>query len=285
MSRSERVARLVVVVVAVAITVGLLGWAAGSPVTICRGLRSPGQTFDGLVTGGAALSAWIGLAWFGCMLALEAAAALPGWCGRACGCVAARVAPRLVRRIAQALIGVTVLAGPLAGGSAMASERPQQPATVSVVMDRPAAVTELLTVGPSPAPSPSQSTSSSQSSTPSSSPSPSPSLLSALFDLDRPDLNAGASAFVAAAPPSPVKQAPSGPAALVTGTVHRDNAIDSYVVHRGDALWDIAARHLGPHATAADVAREWPRWYAANRDVIGPDPGVIRPGELLRPPA
>jgi hypothetical protein len=56
------------------------------------------------------------------------------------------------------------------------------------------------------------------------------------------------------------------------------------VVRRGDTLWDIAARHLGPGATPAAIAREWPRWYAANRAVVGPDPGRILPGQRLVPP-
>ncbi len=80
---------------------------------------------------------------------------------------------------------------------------------------------------------------------------------------------------------------PTGSAALIAGSPHRDVhdvASGSYVVRRGDALWDIAARHLGPSATAADIAREWPRWYHANRSVIGNDPALIRPGELLVPP-
>ena len=53
------------------------------------------------------------------------------------------------------------------------------------------------------------------------------------------------------------------------------------VVHRGDTLWEIAARHLGPGATDVDIAQEWPRWYAANRDLIGTDPDLIRPGQEL----
>jgi hypothetical protein len=57
------------------------------------------------------------------------------------------------------------------------------------------------------------------------------------------------------------------------------------VVRRGDTLWAIAARHLGAGASAAEVAQAWPRWYAANRDVIGPDPDLIRPGQRLRAPA
>lgn len=56
------------------------------------------------------------------------------------------------------------------------------------------------------------------------------------------------------------------------------------VVHRGDSLWSIAARSLPPGATASQVALEWPRWWAANRDVIGTDPDRLLPGQLLRAP-
>lgn len=57
-------------------------------------------------------------------------------------------------------------------------------------------------------------------------------------------------------------------------------------VRRGDSLWAIAARELGPDAPDAAVARRWPRWYATNAERIGPDPGLIHPGEVLdRPPA
>lgn len=56
------------------------------------------------------------------------------------------------------------------------------------------------------------------------------------------------------------------------------------VVRPGDCLWRIAARALPAGHTAADVARSWPRWYAANRAVIGPDPDLIRPGQRLQAP-
>ncbi|WP_298747781.1 LysM peptidoglycan-binding domain-containing protein [uncultured Serinicoccus sp.] len=56
------------------------------------------------------------------------------------------------------------------------------------------------------------------------------------------------------------------------------------VVRRGDTLWDLAARHLGPGATSADIAQEWPRWYAANLATIGPDPDLILPGQELTVP-
>ncbi|MBT9255889.1 hypothetical protein KMZ32_10425 [Phycicoccus sp. MAQZ13P-2] len=60
---------------------------------------------------------------------------------------------------------------------------------------------------------------------------------------------------------------------------------DAVVVHRGDSLWTLAAHHLGPGATDAEVARAWPRWYAANRAVIGADPDLLLPGQVLRVPA
>jgi nucleoid-associated protein YgaU len=56
------------------------------------------------------------------------------------------------------------------------------------------------------------------------------------------------------------------------------------VVRSGDSLWSIAARELGPHATDAEVAKAWPRWYHANADVIGPDAALIRPGQHLQVP-
>lgn len=57
------------------------------------------------------------------------------------------------------------------------------------------------------------------------------------------------------------------------------------VVQPGDSLWTIAARHLGPGASDAQIAAAWPRWYEANRDVIGDDPNLIVPGATLTPPA
>lgn len=55
-------------------------------------------------------------------------------------------------------------------------------------------------------------------------------------------------------------------------------------VRRGDTLWSIAAAHLPPGRTASDIARSWPRWYEANRDVIGADPDMLLPGDVLHGP-
>ncbi|RAM35140.1 hypothetical protein DBZ45_21355 [Arthrobacter globiformis] len=55
-------------------------------------------------------------------------------------------------------------------------------------------------------------------------------------------------------------------------------------VRAGESLWTIAARELGPGASDVDIAARWPLWYQANRNVIGADPNVLLPGQLLSPP-
>jgi nucleoid-associated protein YgaU len=62
------------------------------------------------------------------------------------------------------------------------------------------------------------------------------------------------------------------------------------VVAAGDSLWAIAAQRLASSATQGSVPtlraidRSWPRWHAANRDVIGPDPDLLHPGQRLQHP-
>ncbi|RKO26729.1 LysM peptidoglycan-binding domain-containing protein [Pseudarthrobacter phenanthrenivorans] len=60
---------------------------------------------------------------------------------------------------------------------------------------------------------------------------------------------------------------------------------EGVTVHAGDTLWDIAARHLGPGASDVDIASQWPHWYEANRALIGANPDVLLPGQVLQPPA
>ena len=87
--------------------------------------------------------------------------------------------------------------------------------------------------------------------------------------------------------PAPVPAAPAGglpdwPEALAAP------AAGSHVVVRGDCLWDIAAAGLsdgsGRTPSAAEIARATHSWWAANADVIGPDPDHLLPGQVLRPP-
>ncbi len=56
------------------------------------------------------------------------------------------------------------------------------------------------------------------------------------------------------------------------------------VVLRGDSLWSLAERRLGPDATRGQVLAEQERLYAANAHVIGDDPDRLLPGQVLRLP-
>jgi nucleoid-associated protein YgaU len=63
----------------------------------------------------------------------------------------------------------------------------------------------------------------------------------------------------------------------------------AHVVLRGDCLWDIAAARLahGRATTPTDgeIARAVHAWWSANTSVIGPDPDLLLPGQILTPPA
>lgn len=58
-------------------------------------------------------------------------------------------------------------------------------------------------------------------------------------------------------------------------------ATDAVVVRPGDSLWSIARAALDPQATPSQVAQAWPRWWSANRAVLGHDPDLIHPGTRL----
>ena len=58
-------------------------------------------------------------------------------------------------------------------------------------------------------------------------------------------------------------------------------AVREVTVRSGDSLWSIAAAALGPLASDADIAREWPRLYANNREAIGANPHFLRPGQVI----
>jgi hypothetical protein len=64
-----------------------------------------------------------------------------------------------------------------------------------------------------------------------------------------------------------------------------DGQARAVTVLAGDTLWDIVASYLGPDASDVDIALEWPRWFAANRALIGGSPDVLLPGQILHAPA
>jgi resuscitation-promoting factor RpfA len=56
-----------------------------------------------------------------------------------------------------------------------------------------------------------------------------------------------------------------------------------HVVRAGDALWGIAAEALATDDPRR-IARYWPAIHRANRSVIGSNPDLIRPGQILSLP-
>ena len=59
---------------------------------------------------------------------------------------------------------------------------------------------------------------------------------------------------------------------------------DTVVVAPGDSLWSIAASRSGPRASVADVATSTEQWHQENREVVGPDPDLLQPGQRLTAP-
>ncbi len=54
------------------------------------------------------------------------------------------------------------------------------------------------------------------------------------------------------------------------------------VVRPGDSLWTLAEHDLPLPATDQQVTARWHTLYRRNRGVIGPDPDLILPGQVLR---
>ena len=86
-------------------------------------------------------------------------------------------------------------------------------------------------------------------------------------------------------PAASAKRAPGALVQLVSGgAASRGSADHELVVRRGDTLWALAARALGPAASAAEIAAEWPRWWQTNKRAIGDDPDLLVPGTRLTAP-
>jgi len=246
----------------------------------------------------------VGLAWLGVALALWLAvgsalallALVPGAVGRLAATVADRVTPLAVRKLLTLLLGASVgsLALPpasvsSAGSSPVAARGPGGPAAgpgdsasslpgpgllpsaapIST-SDGPAVVAAPLgpgftrTAGPA---------------TPAAPTGP------AASDAQTTDAERRQTLSPGFRPSAPVRVADGDQGRLLAPSPRPSSVSHSLVtVRRGDSLWSIARSHLGPDASDADVARAWPRWYAANREAIGVDPDLLVPGLQLVPP-
>lgn len=74
-------------------------------------------------------------------------------------------------------------------------------------------------------------------------------------------------------------------ALAVTRDVPGPETVPEVVVVRGDSLWSIAARHLPAGSTDRQVAEAVERWHVTNAHVVGADPDLVRPGQVLVAPS
>jgi Tfp pilus assembly protein FimV len=85
--------------------------------------------------------------------------------------------------------------------------------------------------------------------------------------------------------PLPDRAATSGPPAPRAPHIPPvSDASETHVVSPGDTLWSIAGARLPATTTDAEVAEAVVRWHTTNRAVIGADPDLLRPGQVLTPP-
>jgi nucleoid-associated protein YgaU len=88
--------------------------------------------------------------------------------------------------------------------------------------------------------------------------------------------------------PTAVPAAPTATAAPAAPDWPASNPGQEHVVVRGDCLWRIAEAALPSGAgrpTDAEVAGAVRAWWSANAAVIGPDPDLVLPGQVLHAPA
>ncbi|HET7800123.1 MAG TPA: LysM domain-containing protein [Humibacillus xanthopallidus] len=243
--------------------------------------------------------AWVGMAlagWLALGSALGLLSTVPGALGRGCGRLADHLTPLLVRRVLTVALGTSTVSmalppasvvgtvaapmpvGPaLPGGSDGATRHAEHPGTAATVPDPGYAPTGDGRPGYHPTPEASPGYAPTGEVGPGFHPTPgsaasqradTPSDATPGFRPTRPlPSHDGVGSSLLAPPPRPDVA-----------------ALDTVTVRRGDSLWSIAARHLTAGASDAEVARAWPRWFAANRAVIGEDPDLIRPGMQLVPP-
>jgi len=260
-----------------AVTVALLSVARDD----WRAIEAPGPAApsDGILLVVAVAGSLLAL-WFLVCVLLAAMAALPGRSGRACRVVADRLTPGCARRVVALVLGSTLTATALPGTGASAEgagpqQRSEVAAAVHVGHARPPH-------GPSPEPRPEFPVTGRVE-------TPAAPRATMVGRHDPPGAGEPAPsepnpAWTPWRPAPPVHTAVDPSLGVLRPSTGARQVEEHVVVRRGDTLWDIAARHLGPEATAAQIAQDWPRWYAANRSLIGDDPDLILPGQRLIPP-
>ncbi|GAB3434565.1 hypothetical protein GCM10027517_02780 [Phycicoccus ginsengisoli] len=256
-----------------------------------RTVLEPGPArLDEVVAAVLALAAVLVGAWLTATAVVALLAHLPGRLGRGLDAWSRSWSPALARRVATVLVGASVtgvVAPGAAAGVVSPAPVPGFSATAPVAVGTASAPgfssTAPVTVSTASAPAPTWSPPTTDDpSAPGFAPTASPQPTAS------PEPPAAGEAPVTGevpvpgwVPPRPVVRPQPAPH-LVAGPGRQAPA--EVVVLRGDSLWSIVARHLGPEATDAEVAEAWPRWWAANRSVVGADPDLLLPGQVLSVP-
>ena len=265
-------------------------WSAVS----AQGSTTPDEALTLLAAAVAVLlMAWLGLSTLAALLAH-----LPGRIGGLAEALAAACAPALSRRVAAVMVGATVTGalspGTAVGGAGHPQAVPAAQVRAAQTQDRIGSARaaarapgfhvsdDFLGRLPGPGWAPPAPAAPGFSPTPASSGTPgADDGAMAAVVTSAPRSGAPSPGWTPSRPP--VRPQPS-PRLLGGSPAIQDRAAH-VVVHRGDTLWDIVRQHLGSGATDAEVAAAWPAWHEANREVIGPDPNLILPGQVLHAPA
>ena len=282
LSPARALLRLTGVSCLVVVVAALLAGSGAGPRAAAHALGSPSTDLTAPVVAVATLLAWLCIAWLALICLLAGAATAPGAIGRVAARSARICTPWAVRRLLAGTLGLsTLLAAPTAAlaDSTPVPARPA-PATLDLGVDWPG----LGRLGSAPAPT--AGVAGPQAPAP---PGPAPAVRAPVPA--SPTTPASSTTPATPALPAPAAAPPSGPVAdppspARTGPAAPGGAgATAVVVQPGDSLWTVTARALGPSATPRAVAAAWPAWWEANREVLGPDPGLIHPGDRLVPPA
>lgn len=215
---------------------------------------APADALTGLVAATGALTAL----WLAVGFAVSLAAGLPGPTGTRARALSRRISPPAVRRAAALVLGGVLVAS--AATPALAT-RPSQPGADG----DPVTVTRVV-------------------------PPPTDGFSPDLVPAAAPPATGGTPRPTARPTAGPATRGPAADLGVLGPRPPRDApdrtapAPSTVTVVPGDSLWAIAAARLGPDAGAAEVAAAWPRWFAANREVVGADPDLLLPGQVLHAP-
>ena len=280
----------------------VLGIAAPRPGAALAQLADIGAADDPFapLVGAVSLVAWAAALWLAVSVLVTVVGQCPGRTGRTGRALSRRLVPAAVHRTLQLSLGLTVAVSALGATSASAGV-PTAPAPTSWAAapsapDPVVASLDWPTTGAvPPTPSLSAGAPGAAPAAPAATPSPAASPSSTPAVPPVPAATPSARPPVAAVQVAAAEPDDSGPD-LATAPTARDRSTStaatsdrSVLVKTGDSLWTISRAHLesgGETATPADVARAWPQWWEANRQLVGDDPDLVFPGtQLSAPPA